>query len=45
MTVHNIIEVQAPFGGSKASDLGVKEQGRPVLDFYIELCTAYLKVA
>lgn len=39
------VELQAPFGGSKASGLGVKEQGRPVLDFYTELRTAYLKVA
>jgi alpha-ketoglutaric semialdehyde dehydrogenase len=39
------VELHAPFGGSKASGLGVKEQGRPVLDFYTELRTAYLKVA
>lgn len=39
------VELQAPFGGTKASGLGVKEQGRPVLDFYTELRTAYLKVA
>ncbi|WP_119390887.1 aldehyde dehydrogenase family protein [Taklimakanibacter lacteus] len=39
------VELQAPFGGSKASGLGVKEQGRPVIDFYTELRTAYLKVA
>lgn len=39
------VELQAPFGGTKASGLGAKEQGRPVLDFYTELRTAYLKVA
>lgn len=39
------VELQAPFGGSKASGLGVKEQGRPVLDFYTELRTVYMKVA
>ena len=39
------VELHAPFGGSKSSGLGVKEQGRPVLDFYTELRTSYLKVA
>ena len=39
------VELQAPFGGSKASGLGVKEQGRPVLDFYTEVRTVYMKVA
>lgn len=39
------VELQAPFGGTKASGLGVKEQGRPVLDFYTELRTVYMKVA
>ncbi|MGE0008222.1 MAG: aldehyde dehydrogenase family protein [Parvibaculaceae bacterium] len=39
------VELQAPFGGTKASGLGIKEQGRPVIDFYSEVRTAYLKVA
>ena len=39
------VELQAPFGGTKASGLGVKEQGRPVLDFYTEWRTVYMKVA
>ncbi len=39
------VELQAPFGGTKASGLGVKEQGRPVLDFYSEWRSVYMKVA
>ncbi len=39
------VELQAPFGGTKASGLGIKEQGRPVLDFYTETRTVYMKVA
>lgn len=39
------VELHAPFGGTKASGLGVKEQGRPVLDFYTEWQTVYMKMA
>jgi alpha-ketoglutaric semialdehyde dehydrogenase len=39
------VELHAPFGGTKASGLGVKEQGRPVIEFYSEWRTNYLKVA
>jgi alpha-ketoglutaric semialdehyde dehydrogenase len=39
------VELHAPFGGTKASGIGVKEQGRPVIDFYSEWRTNYLKVA
>ena len=39
------VELQAPFGGTKASGLGVKEQGLPVLDFYTEWRSVYMKVA
>jgi aldehyde dehydrogenase (NAD+) len=38
------VELHAPFGGTKASGFGVKEQGRPVLDFYTEWRTSYMKV-
>jgi aldehyde dehydrogenase (NAD+) len=38
------VELHAPFGGAKASGFGIKEQGRPVLDFYTEWRTSYMKV-
>ena len=38
------VELHAPFGGTKASGLGMKEQGRPVIEFYSEWRTNYLKV-
>lgn len=39
------VELHAPFGGAKASGTGVKEQGRPVLEFYTEWRSVYMKVA
>jgi aldehyde dehydrogenase (NAD+) len=37
------VEYHVPFGGSKASSLGMREQGPVAIDFYSELQTAYLK--
>jgi aldehyde dehydrogenase (NAD+) len=32
-----------PFGGSKQSSLGMREQGPVAVDFYSEIQTAYVK--
>jgi acyl-CoA reductase-like NAD-dependent aldehyde dehydrogenase len=37
------IEYQLPFGGTKESSFGMREQGPPALDFYTESRTIYLK--
>jgi alpha-ketoglutaric semialdehyde dehydrogenase len=37
------VEYHVPFGGSKASSLGMREQGPVAIDFYSELQTAYVK--
>ena len=37
------VEYHVPFGGSKASSLGMREQGGVAVDFYSEWQTAYLK--
>ena len=37
------VEYHVPFGGSKASSIGMREQGSVAVDFYTELQTAYLK--
>jgi len=37
------VESHVPFGGSKASSLGMREQGPVAIDFYSELQTAYVK--
>jgi len=37
------VEYHVPFGGSKASSLGMREQGPVAVDFYSELQTAYVK--
>ena len=37
------VEYHVPFGGSKASSMGMREQGGVAVDFYSELQTAYLK--
>jgi aldehyde dehydrogenase (NAD+) len=37
------VEYHVPFGGSKASSMGMREQGPVALDFYTELKTAYVK--
>jgi aldehyde dehydrogenase (NAD+) len=37
------VEYHVPFGGSKASSMGMREQGTVAMDFYTELKTAYLK--
>ncbi len=37
------IEYQLPFGGTKASSFGLREQGHTALDFYTETRTVYLR--
>lgn len=37
------VEYQLPFGGTKASSTGYREQGSVAIDFYSELRTVYLK--
>jgi acyl-CoA reductase-like NAD-dependent aldehyde dehydrogenase len=37
------VEYQLPFGGTKESSYGMREQGPQALDFYSELRTVYLK--
>lgn len=37
------VEYQVPFGGSKASSLGMREQGAVATDFYTEIKTIYMK--
>jgi aldehyde dehydrogenase (NAD+) len=37
------VEYHVPFGGSKASSMGMREQGTVAMDFYTELKTAYIK--
>ncbi|MEW5978164.1 MAG: aldehyde dehydrogenase family protein [Acidobacteriota bacterium] len=37
------VEYQMPFGGTKASSSGFREQGSVAIDFYSELRTVYLK--
>jgi aldehyde dehydrogenase (NAD+) len=37
------VEYQLPFGGTKASSSGFREQGSVAIDFYSELRTVYLK--
>ena len=38
------VEYHVPFGGSKQSSLGMREQGPVAVDFYSEIQTAYLRV-
>ncbi len=37
------VEYQVPFGGSKESSMGLREQGAVAVDFYTETKTVYLK--
>jgi len=37
------VDYHVPFGGSKSSSMGMREQGSVAVDFYSELRTAYLK--
>ncbi|HXE80845.1 MAG TPA: aldehyde dehydrogenase family protein, partial [Vicinamibacterales bacterium] len=37
------VEYHVPFGGSKDSSFGVREQGPAALEFYTETRTVYLK--
>jgi acyl-CoA reductase-like NAD-dependent aldehyde dehydrogenase len=37
------VEYQVPFGGSKGSSMGMREQGSVAVDFYTEIKTVYLK--
>jgi aldehyde dehydrogenase (NAD+) len=37
------VEYHVPFGGSKASSMGMREQGHVAVDFYTEIQTAYVK--
>jgi len=37
------VEYHVPFGGSKASSMGMREQGGVAVDFYSEIQTAYIK--
>jgi acyl-CoA reductase-like NAD-dependent aldehyde dehydrogenase len=37
------VEYHVPFGGSKASSLGMREQGSVAVDFYTEIKTVYMK--
>jgi alpha-ketoglutaric semialdehyde dehydrogenase len=37
------VEYQLPFGGTKQSSVGMREQGPQALDFYTETRTVYLK--
>ncbi len=35
-------EAQFPFGGTKATGIGPREQGREAIDFYSEVKTVYI---
>lgn len=37
------VEYHVPFGGTKASSVGMREQGSVAIDFYTEIKTVYLK--
>jgi len=37
------VEYQVPFGGTKGSSIGMREQGAVAVDFYSEIKTVYLK--
>ena len=37
------VEYQLPFGGTKESSFGMREQGPQALDFYSETRTVYMK--
>jgi acyl-CoA reductase-like NAD-dependent aldehyde dehydrogenase len=37
------VEYQLPFGGTKESSFGMREQGPLALDFYTETRTVYLR--
>src|SRR5690606_11878353 len=37
------VEYQVPFGGTKASSLGPREQGPEAIDFYTQIKTVYVK--
>jgi acyl-CoA reductase-like NAD-dependent aldehyde dehydrogenase len=37
------VEYHVPFGGSKSSSMGMREQGPVAIDFYSELKTVYMK--
>jgi alpha-ketoglutaric semialdehyde dehydrogenase len=37
------VEFQVPFGGTKASSLGPREQGPEAIDFYTQIKTVYMK--
>ena len=37
------VEYQVPFGGTKQSSMGMREQGSVAVDFYTEMKTVYLK--
>jgi len=37
------VEYHVPFGGTKASSMGMREQGSVAIDFYTEIKTVYLK--
>ena len=37
------VEYQLPFGGTKGSSFGPKEQGPGAIDFYTDYKTIYLK--
>ena len=37
------VEFQVPFGGTKASSLGPREQGPEAIDFYTQIKTVYVK--
>ncbi len=37
------VEYQVPFGGSKQSSIGMREQGSLAVDFYTEIKTVYMK--
>ena len=39
------VDYHVPFGGSKASSYGPKEQGRYARDFYTTVKTAYVRPA
>ncbi len=39
------VEYQLPFGGTKESSFGMREQGPAALDFYTETSTVYLRYA
>lgn len=37
------VEYQVPFGGTKSSSIGMREQGSVAVDFYTQMQTVYLK--